>query len=215
MMGASTASSDSCTFSIMTLMPPSRHFSMMLSSFLLSSLVVCRLFELSFSLTQTMPCSWGSIIRGQRSAVTLMAAFSTETRSAGKPCEPHSATVDGEARRTKGSGFSDSGTPFLERKGVMVSTMSLSRNFLLKHPTYDTNDADSSTSPGSSLASSFILATLTFQRACSEPSAAIKRWASDSLLKSRSPSATTRFFSATTLSYSAMRTASLASRSAT
>jgi hypothetical protein len=43
---------DTWTFSIMTLMPASKHFSMMPSSFLLSSLVIWRLLALSFSLNE-------------------------------------------------------------------------------------------------------------------------------------------------------------------
>mmetsp|Transcript_20358 Transcript_20358/g.49200 ORF Transcript_20358/g.49200 Transcript_20358/m.49200 type:complete len:394 (-) Transcript_20358:7072-8253(-) len=214
-IGPITASSDCCRFSIITDHPFSRAFSITLIIPLVVRRVIWRLLRLSFSLTHTIPCSCGSIISGHRSAKVVIAPFSTETRSEGSPSEFHCAICAESVRIARGSAFSDMGMLLVLRNERKHSFTSCVRKCLLKHPTYETKAAASSTSPGRSAESASMVLTLTAQRSCSEPSAAIKRCASPSLFWRRSPSATTAFFSATTLSYSAMRTESLASRSAT
>mmetsp|Transcript_31209 Transcript_31209/g.79125 ORF Transcript_31209/g.79125 Transcript_31209/m.79125 type:complete len:278 (+) Transcript_31209:3191-4024(+) len=214
-MGPMTASSASCRFSIMTEAPVSSAFSMVGSIFLLVRRVICRLFLLSFSLTHTMPWSCGSIMRGHLSAYVVMAPFSIETRSLGRPSLFHAAICAVSVRMRSGSGFSDMGMLFFLTKGSMQSSNSMPRNFLEKQPTYETKAEAMSTSPGSSVLSSFICCTLMAQRSCSDPRAFIRRCARASLFCSFSPSATTAFFSATTLSYSAMSVSSLLCRSAT
>jgi len=93
MTGMNMASIYSPIFSIRADQPFSMHSSISLTMFLLPNLTHFRLLSFSFSLTQVIPYSYGSIMRGYLWEAVRMVPFSTETGSSGRPCWFHRAMV--------------------------------------------------------------------------------------------------------------------------
>ena len=94
-----------------------------------------------------IPCSWGSIIRGQRVHWVTKAPFSREIRSLAKPSFFQKAKSESLAKTNSGSRPSLKRTPLLVRSGNQVSAQSSRRKAWLNAPMYDTNEEAIMTSP--------------------------------------------------------------------
>ena len=84
---------------------------------------------------------------GQRCAFVMTPAFSIEMRSAGSPSFIHSAMSESFVMILTGSIPSVSGISREIRSGIHRSRHSCWRNLAPNAPTYETNAAESSTSP--------------------------------------------------------------------
>mmetsp|Transcript_12940 Transcript_12940/g.48377 ORF Transcript_12940/g.48377 Transcript_12940/m.48377 type:complete len:207 (-) Transcript_12940:10313-10933(-) len=108
-----------------------------------------RILSPNFCLIHLMPCSCGSIISAHRAADVMIAPFSMESGSVGKPSIPHPARMPGVDSTSSGV------TPVvigISRSIISGSHFSLtknSRNLVLNGPAYDTNEEPTSTSPTS------------------------------------------------------------------
>ena len=85
-------------------------------------------------LSHLMPCSCGSMMRGQRLQELMMAPFSREMRSAGRPSLIILAFLPSSVSMSMGSLFSLMGTPLASRSGVHVSCHRRRRKALSKAP---------------------------------------------------------------------------------
>mmetsp|Transcript_10302 Transcript_10302/g.22117 ORF Transcript_10302/g.22117 Transcript_10302/m.22117 type:complete len:220 (-) Transcript_10302:3083-3742(-) len=128
-----------------------------------------------------MPCSWGSIMSAQREALVMMAPFSMDRGSVGRPSLAHLALAVSSVSRS--SGF----TPWLMgmalsiRSGSHFSFSRLCLNIMLKGPAYDTKAAAISTSPTSLPSTASMRLISAFQRVFSPDRPLIRRSASCAL----------------------------------
>mmetsp|Transcript_27855 Transcript_27855/g.46607 ORF Transcript_27855/g.46607 Transcript_27855/m.46607 type:complete len:276 (+) Transcript_27855:1278-2105(+) len=147
--GSSTASMSSPMFSMSSGSPFSIHCSTVSMYLACDSWMILSPLVSSRFMIQLMPCSCGSIMRLHRAALVMMAPFSMDSGSVGRPSLFHAArpaSVDSRSRTFIPSvmGMARSITSFSH-----FSKKREKRNLELKGPRYDTNDDAKSTSPTS------------------------------------------------------------------
>mmetsp|Transcript_36229 Transcript_36229/g.69449 ORF Transcript_36229/g.69449 Transcript_36229/m.69449 type:complete len:259 (-) Transcript_36229:4333-5109(-) len=147
--GSSTASMSSCRFSISRGMPFSRHRSTVSMYLCWDSWMIFRPASCSRFRIQLMPCSCGSIMSDQRAAFVMMAPFSMESGSVGRPWLAQRARLASPESRSSSTSPSVMGISLSLMSGIHLVFTSSSLNLLLKGPTYDTKDEARSTSPTS------------------------------------------------------------------
>mmetsp|Transcript_13836 Transcript_13836/g.40703 ORF Transcript_13836/g.40703 Transcript_13836/m.40703 type:complete len:251 (-) Transcript_13836:4520-5272(-) len=174
-----------------------------------------------------MPCSCGSIMSGQRAQFVTIAPFWIETLSAGSVSLFHDAISASLVRTLSGSAASDMGraNAFLMvvkdapaalpcMYGTKTPLIRSNRKRLLKQPMYDTKADARRTSPTRRPISWLRSSMPCFQRAPSDESALMRRWARPSLRSHMSASAITSSFSLTAALNCAVSSATVASASA-
>lgn len=97
--------------------------------------------------SQQRTCSCGSIMSGQRAALVMMAPFSIDSGSVGRPSLPQRARAASSASSASGETPLVMGMARASRSGRQACSTSWPRSGELKGPAYETNDAASSTSP--------------------------------------------------------------------
>mmetsp|Transcript_14429 Transcript_14429/g.26652 ORF Transcript_14429/g.26652 Transcript_14429/m.26652 type:complete len:256 (+) Transcript_14429:149-916(+) len=152
-MGSSTASMLSPRFSMMTVSPASTAAVTLVIQLLLPSCSTTTLLSSAAHLASScflihlMPWSCGSMISGHLSALLMIAPFSTEIRSAGRPSFCQLATLASSVRTFNGSIPSVSGISLLIRSGSHVFFQSISLKLAPNAPTYETKAALNKTLP--------------------------------------------------------------------
>mmetsp|Transcript_6707 Transcript_6707/g.13097 ORF Transcript_6707/g.13097 Transcript_6707/m.13097 type:complete len:220 (-) Transcript_6707:4114-4773(-) len=152
-------------------------------------------FASSLFMIHLMPCNCGSIINGQRLALVIMAPFSTESGSVGKPSFAHFAFVASLVRRSRGTIPEVIGICFSITSGSHLSLVSSWRNCVLKGPAYETNAEAINTSPTKRPSTSSKRLISMFQRVFSPDNPLIKRSANCALRPVRSAWAIAAFLS--------------------
>ena len=87
-----------------------------------------------FSLIHLIPCSCGSIIKAHRFAAVMMAPFSMDRGSVGRPSIPHCAFSASVVRTSRGTTPAVMGISRSTRSGSHLVCTSDLRNFALKAP---------------------------------------------------------------------------------
>mmetsp|Transcript_7546 Transcript_7546/g.21056 ORF Transcript_7546/g.21056 Transcript_7546/m.21056 type:complete len:203 (+) Transcript_7546:3048-3656(+) len=149
-----------------------------------------------FCLSHLMPCTCGSIIRGHRLQQVIIAPFSVEMRSSGRPSPTMRATCESVTRIGSGSTVSLIGTPFCLRSSSHVVFHNASRFFWSNAPTYDTKPAATIQSPIRQFVETFISSISRPQRSFSDARPPTNLSARPSFSKQASAISSTSCFSA-------------------
>mmetsp|Transcript_11611 Transcript_11611/g.31647 ORF Transcript_11611/g.31647 Transcript_11611/m.31647 type:complete len:259 (+) Transcript_11611:3369-4145(+) len=146
--------------------------------------------------THLIPCNWGSIMRGHRLALVMIAPFSMDRGSVGRPSLAQRALVESSVSRSSGIMPWDMGIARSMRSGSHFSCTSCWRKCMLNGPAYDTKAAATSTSPTSRPSTDSMRLISLFQRVFSPDRPLIRRSASCALRLVFSACATAAFLSA-------------------
>lgn len=92
-------------------------------------------------------CNCGSIIKGHLAAFVMIAPFSTDNGSIGKPSLAHLARAVSSVSKSSGLTPTENGMPRCMMSGVQQASTRWFRRVMLKGPAYETNAAANKTSP--------------------------------------------------------------------
>mmetsp|Transcript_18183 Transcript_18183/g.40364 ORF Transcript_18183/g.40364 Transcript_18183/m.40364 type:complete len:240 (+) Transcript_18183:173-892(+) len=165
----------------------------------------------SYLFSQRMPCSWGSISNGQRLQLVMMAPFSREMRSAGRPSFCHTAICESFVSTCMGSTLAVSGMSRPMRSCTHTVFQRFRRNSAPKAPMYEVKAAASMTSPARVSSCERRPSTVRPQRSFSEARPLVRRSARDRRSRHSLASCSTRAFSCVAAMNSPCRVESFAS----